>query len=304
MSTNQSIIEYESITPFEEETNYVEIMRKISQLTKETKESQWQEHVEALNLLLKLHKYQRDFFNRIMKDLELNEIIRTYLNSIRTTLSKCALTFLKQIFSKYEFEFNEENEKVELVNSVDYFLPLIISKAFSDKKFIKDEAEKCLNEISRNMLYGNTILTLLNECCEKSVKHSEIAFNTLIQLINNFEKNYLIYYEHWELIFSKIAKIGHLKKDIYFKKPGKVMEVFEDLISKEKFNDLYKTYCKNEDKQIIEEALEHYKKKTGSKKPLPGSSTENIRKFIQTSKQRLLQQQSVEEIPEVKEKKD
>lgn len=287
-SDSGTLIPYDSLLAFPDTDNRVELLRKVNNLLKETTESQWNEKINGLNILRRLFKYEKDFFNKVMYDLDIKEILGKLINSIRTTLSKAALTFLKELFSEYEFEYNDNNEQIELVSLVEFFIPKIIVKALSDKGFLRDEAGKCLNEVSKNMLYGKTLIILLNECSDKNQKHSDIAYTHLLNIISNFERNYLNYYENWDKIFSNLAKIFKMKKDSYLKKPGKVIILFEEMLGKERFSEIMRTQCKEEDKDSINKAIEYYKIKVTDKgiNSLNNTTTKSIKDFIKESKQK------------------
>ena len=287
-SGSGSLIPYDSLLPFPDTDNRVELLRKVNTLLKETRESQWNEQINGLNILRRLFKYEKDFFNKVMYDLDIKDVLGKFMNSIRTALSKAALTSLKELFSQYEFEYNDNNEQIELVSLVEFFIPKIIIKAFSDKGFLREEAGKCLNEISKNMLYGKTLIILLNECSVKNQKHSDIAYTHLLNIISNFERNYLNYYENWDKIFSNLANIFRMNKDSYLKKPGKVIILFEEMLGKERFAEIMRTQCKEDDKETINKAIDYYKIKVTDKgiNNLNNTTTKSIKDFIKESKQK------------------
>ena len=120
LNTNLS---YENLPQFEENTNYIELMRKVTLLLKETDEKKWNECVEGINYLRRLRKYNKEVFEKIMYDLDIFNIILSYLNCSRTILSKITLVFIQEIFSEYEFEYNEKDEEIELVKFIEFITP-------------------------------------------------------------------------------------------------------------------------------------------------------------------------------------
>lgn len=284
--SSSTLTPFEQLEPFAINENHIEVLKSVNALLKETKETQWEDHIKGIDILRRLYKYERVLMYKIINDLELEEVIGTYMTSIRTVRAKASIQFIKELFSQYEFEFNDNNEPVKLVSLVSFFIPKILKVACSDKGFLREEANKCLTEISNNMFYGNTILVLLKECTDKNQKQVDIAFNTLVNLLNNLERNYLNYYTHWDQIFTGLVNIYLIKKDFYQKKPGKLILLFEEIISKERYGEILRSYCKEENKEILEQAVAYYKTKVLDKGlgSTTNTTSKTIKDFIKASK--------------------
>ena len=247
---------YENIPPFKEETNFVELMIKIKKLLRETKEHEWIEHVQAINYLRRLRKYQKEIFDRVMYDLNIFEIILSYLNSVRTTLSKITLVFIKELFSEYEFEYNNNDEQIELVKFIQFITPKLILKANSEKSFLKEEAINCLKNLSKNMTYGDTLITLIKSCIENNGNSiCELSFNFIQDLLTNFDINYLIYFDYWNEFFEILIKILKMKKEPYIKKSILLIKSLESLIGKENFEKIINNNCNKEEKEFISKSI-------------------------------------------------
>ena len=243
---------YENIPCFKEETNFVELMIKIKKLLRETKEHEWREHVQAINYLRRLRKYEKEIFDRVMYDLNIFEIILSYLNSVRTTLSKITLVFIKELFSEYEFEYNDNDEQIELIKFIKFITPKLILKANSEKSFLKDEAINCLNNLSKNMTYGDTLIALIKVCITNNGNSiCELSFNFIQELLKNFDINYLIYFDYWDEFFEILSKILKMKKEPYMKKSILLINSLENLIGKDKFENIINNNCNEEEKEFI-----------------------------------------------------
>jgi hypothetical protein len=243
---------YENIPPFKEETNFVELMIKVKKLLRETKEHEWIEHVQAINYLRRLRKYEKEIFDRVMYDLNIFEIILSYLNSVRTTLSKITLVFIKELFSEYEFEYNDNDEQIELIKFIKFITPKLILKANSEKSFLKDEAINCLNNLSKNMTYGDTLIALIKVCITNNGNSiCELSFNFIQELLKNFDINYLIYFDYWDEFFEILIKILKMKKEPYMKKSILLINSLENLIGKDNFENILKNNCNEEEKNFI-----------------------------------------------------
>ena len=258
-------LKFNDLQPFESNINFLFLLRSLNNILNNYKENEWIKHILLLNYLRRLRIYQKKIYETFIYDLKVYNYLSKFLNSIRTALSKLTLIFFNEIFSKYEFEFklnnnNNKNEKIELINLLNLFVPKIIHKAVFDKTFLKEEALKALNSLSENMFYGDSLIILLKCICNDNINYSNISFKILLNLIKNFEKNYLIFYENWNEIFFLLVKIYEKKKECYIKKPGKIFFEFENKI--EKFKEkIFENFCCNEKKIIIYKAIEYYKNK-------------------------------------------
>ena len=79
-SGSGSLIPYDSLLPFPDTDNRVELLRKVNTLLKETRESQWNEQINGLNILRRLFKYEKDFFNKVMYESLKNKQIFSFIN--------------------------------------------------------------------------------------------------------------------------------------------------------------------------------------------------------------------------------
>ena len=259
-------LKFNELHPFESNINFLFLLRFLHNILNNYKENEWIKHILLLNYLRRLRKYQKKIYETFIYDLNVFNYLTKFLNSIRTALSKLTLIFFNEIFSKYEFEYklnnNNNNEKIELINLLNLFVPKIINKYVFDKTFLKEEALKALNNLSENMFYGDSLIILLKCICNDNINYSNISFNVLLNLIKNFEKNYLIYYENWNEIFFLMVKIYEKKKECFIKKPGKIFIEFENKIDnfREKIFD-NESFCSKDKKIIINKAIEYYKNK-------------------------------------------
>ena len=258
-------LKFNELLPFESNINFLFLLRSLNNILLNYKENEWIKHIILINYLRRLRKHQKKIYETFIYDLKVYNFLSKFLNSIRTALSKLTLIFFNEIFSKYEFEFklnnnNNKNEKIELINLLNLFVPKIINKVVFDKTFLKEEALKALNNFSENMFYGESLIILLKCICNDNINYSNVSFKILLNLIKNFEKNYLIFYENWNEIFFLLVKIYEKKKECYIKKPGKIFFEFENKIEnfKEK---IFEKFCCNEKKIIIIKAIEYYKNK-------------------------------------------
>ncbi len=259
-------LSYENLPQFEENTNYIELMRKVILLLKETDEKKWNECVEGINYLRRLRKFNKEVFEKIMYDLDIFNIILSYLNCSRTILSKITLVFIQEIFSEYEFEYNEKDEEIELIKFIEFITPKLISKLNSDKSFIKEEVIKCLKNLSENMTYGKTLITLIK--CFLENENCDLCYKFIEELLNNFDVNYLIYFDYWNELFEILIKTLKMNKELFTKKCISILNLLENLLGKENYNKILNEHCSEEEKELIEISNNNLKDKTNQQNKL------------------------------------
>ena len=292
-------LSYENLPQFEENTNYIELMRKVTLLLKETEEKKWNECVEGINYLRRLRKYNKEVFEKIMYDLDIFNIILSYLNCSRTILSKITLVFIQEIFSEYEFEYNEKDEEIELVKFIEFITPKLISKVNSDKSFIKEEVIKCLKNLSENMTYGKTLITLIK--CFLENENCDLCYKFIEELLNNFDVNYLIYFDYWNELFEILIKTLKMNKELFTKKCISIINLLEKLLGKENYNKILNENCSEEEKELIKISNNNLKDKTNQQNKLNDKKCigSEIGNLIKESRNKLKQMPQKEILVEV-----
>ena len=291
---SNSHLVYDKIPPFHEQTDFIELTRKISSLLKETREHEWIEHVQAINYIRRLRKYNKQVFKIIMYDLDIFDIILSFLNSLRTTLCKVTLVFVQELFSEYEFEYDNNDEQIGLLKFIQFITPKLLLKANSEKNFIKEEAINCLKKISENMIYGDTLITLTKCCLDKGNNICELSFKCIEELIPNFDVNYLLYFDYWNEFFSVLVQLIKKKKEPYIKKSFLIINLLEESIGKENFDKIINENCKKDEKELIEKNKSFFL--TTKLKKLNDKKENKIRDLIKEHRNHLKKQIS-EKVP-------
>ena len=180
----------------------------------------------------------------------LSELIK-YLpklsNSIRSGISKEAIILVGEILSNYINE-NTDNDFV--------FIKQLLYILFQSATII------------------NIIIDLMKD---KKSTVCDVCYNAYDNLIKNiYIKNQDININSWNCFFDKINELYNAKKEIYIKKCVKILEYFENNLSKDKFDELLLKLNRGDDIKKYENWI-----KLGSKK---NSTQMSFKDFMKSKK--------------------
>ena len=193
----------------------------------------------------------------------LSELIK-YLpklsNSIRSGISKEAIILVGEILSNYINE-NTDNDFV----FIKQLLYILFQSATSNKKFIKEASIELIENgfLKNNKYYNLDIINIIIDLMkDKKSTVCDVCYNAYDNLIKNIDiKNQDININTWNCFFDKINELYNAKKEIYIKKCVKILEYFENTLSKDKFDELLLKLNRGDDIKKYENWI-----KLGSKK--------------------------------------
>ena len=208
----------------------------------------------------------------------LSELIK-YLpklsNSIRSGISKEAIILVGEILSNYINE-NTDNDFV----FIKQLLYILFQSATSNKKFIKEASiELTENGLLKNNKYYNLdiINIIIDLMKDKKSTVCDVCYNAYDNLIKNIDiKNQDININTWNCFFDKNNELYNAKKEIYIKKCVKILEYFENNLSKDKFDELLLKLNRGDDIKKYENWI-----KLGSKK---NSTQMSFKDFMKSKK--------------------
>ena len=208
----------------------------------------------------------------------LSELIK-YLpklsNSIRSGISKEAIILVGEILSNYINE-NTDNDFV----FIKQLLYILFQSATSNKKFIKEASIELIENglLKNNKYYNLDIINIIIDLMkDKKSTVCDVCYNAYDNLIKNIDiKNQDINIITWNCFFDKINELYNAKKEIYIKKCVKILEYFENNLSKDKFDELLLKLNRGDDIKKYENWI-----KLGSKK---NSTQMSFKDFMKSKK--------------------
>ena len=196
-------------------------------------------------------------------------------NSIRSGISKEAIILVGEILSNYINE-NTDNDFV----FIKQLLYILFQSATSNKKFIKEVSIELIENglLKNNKYYNLDIINIIIDLMkDKKSTVCDVCYNAYDNLIKNIDiKNQDININTWNCFFDKINELYNAKKEIYIKKCVKILEYFENNLSKDKFDELLLKLNRGDDIKKYENWI-----KLGSKK---NSTQMSFKDFMKSKK--------------------
>lgn len=139
----------------------------------------WKQDFENLDILRKLNKFQEKEFPHFF--LKTFPFVISCLNNLRSNLTKNGLILIKEVFSKHDFIFLNE----ELTNVL---TPILFEKVCCEKNFIRLEAKNALQELEKNCGVQRVIFEILNKILnDKNQNICEKASDSVYKIVNEYK---------------------------------------------------------------------------------------------------------------------
>jgi hypothetical protein len=208
----KNYIPFEELTNFPENEDYIEIIKIISNLIKISEN--WNNNMEALNILRRLNKFNKTLFNTIF-DAHFRYISSAFLNSPRSCIVKLSLILISEIFSN-----NKIITHLKFPDWVDTLIPVVVKKNVLDKNFIQEEAKNSLIKFTKNIHTSEGLLIFLKIIQDKNLKYSSKAYELFLDITQEICEEKLKNSKgiKWECIFKELIEISKIKKDPYPKR--------------------------------------------------------------------------------------
>ncbi len=223
-------------------------------------------------------------------NVRLSEVSTSSFNSDRMGSSR--FSELSNV-SIYDNEFNStQNNNFDfsnfsnIIHSIfDTVIPYILLQSYTMKSFLKEEANKCLENISKysqNFYFLKKINLQINN---KNISYAENAFNTTNNLLINLLSKNSVFFDYQNPTNKSLQNLKeimdiniglyNLKKDIYSKKAIKLMNCLRDKVGNEIF-DVLKSNYDNHSKLIIDNMINEANKNN--------KTTGNFKDYIKSKK--------------------
>lgn len=274
-------ISNDALKPIEPQIDIISMFQKFKEIMN-NKESDWTLQVGMINYLRRLHKFEKAPFYQYFFGTKFYLKLIELINSLRTSVSKNVLLFLKEIFS------NEVDtpENYNLIQSlIEASLPLIISKVNSNQSFIKEESKLCVESIVKNyknykILSSFLKLMISKNSTQNKIKEKETDYiiNLCVQIITNLGKELnKVENDDFHEFLKNLVCLYESNKIVYAKYCHKMLNSLVDMMEKEIFYSKVDS-CSKKEKDAINLILEYKDKET--KKQSSKISSMKLRKDL------------------------
>ena len=161
--------------------------------------------MEAINLLRRLHKFRKTFFNTNF-DAHFKYIASNYLNSPRTCIVKISLMLLGEIFS-------EVISHAKFADWIEFLVPVILKKNVLGKNMIDEEAKNVLTIFCKNIHCTEGLTIFLKYIQDKNLRYSSKSYELFLDIIEEIDTEKLQTDIKWEPVLKEIIKISENRPD-------------------------------------------------------------------------------------------
>ena len=153
---------------------------------------------------------------------------------------------------------------------------------YKNKSFIKSEAKLCLESLTNNMRYGDTLIFLIQSMNSKKNQEIDLSYNLAIKVINNLNKEYFGENNFFNELMKAISGIYELKKDIYVKKIIVIIKKISEKMTQNEFNTKLEK-CPKKERELIKKALDP----KNNKPIMKNSTSSDFQIFLKESKYKI-----------------
>lgn len=136
--------------------------------------------------------------------------IVTAINNLRSAVSKNSLLFVKELFL--------QSKGYKIYDEIIFGLvPVVLSKCFSEKRFLQSEAQKACDALVENCVYDSTLLSFCKGCFHKNFQVKELSVKALCKMIENFGENISkLQNATFRDLFLTLAKVSLINLKFFF----------------------------------------------------------------------------------------
>ena len=285
-------IPFDSLKPLEPAIDIVSMFQRFKEILSE-KNSDWTLQIGVINYLRRVHKFDKSAFYQFFYGAKIYQKLVELIFSVRSSVSKNVLLFLKEIISENIPE--NKNSILALIKTV---LPLLIQKISSNQSFIKAECKQLLETISKNVKFPEILLLILQKMIDikrtsgipspnsrNKDNDSEILSSFFINSAKNLGKNILLDFPSFQEIIKSLVSFYDLNRSRNVKFCKNILNCLIEVMDKENFEAKLEKYGKKERDgvaSIINEKIgDNHKKMRGS------VSSIHFRKNLQDRKKSL-----------------
>ena len=274
----------ESLMPMEQGTDFISLMQKFKEILN-NKDSDWTLKIAVINYLRRIYKYEKQIFSQFFYGAKLYQKIIELIDSVRSSLSKNALTLLLEIFSGEMPAEEDKSNANSLITVIKATIPHLISIINSKNIFIKNESKMCLEALIKNMKFFEVLTSLMHLMTTKKNKDAEICLELSAKMLKNLGKEFLVKNNQFSELMKYVVSFYEAQKTGNLKKCKDLLNCFIEVMGREEFDKKMEKCTKKEKenvKVILESKVEEVKKKT-----VPTSSL-HFRKEIRERKKSLI----------------
>ena len=159
----------------------------------------------------------------------------------------------------------EKANTTSLIAVIKTTIPHLISKINSNKSFIKNDANICLESLIQNMKYFEVLQSFMQLMNTKKSKDSELCAELSIKMIKSLGKEFFVENTQFSELMKSVVTLYEAQKNANLKKCKNILNCFVEIMGKEEFDKKMEKCTKKEKdnvKIIMEAKVTEVRKKS------------------------------------------
>lgn len=192
-------VTHDSLSPFHGNTNFLELMREISEPIIENKSETYK--LQSVSYLRRLRKHHYQYFNKVFDNISTAFLKMIKLENINEELLIECLKLIREVFSGDTTHLsNDMGDWLRL------YVPIVLR--FSIRQNTNTIAHDILNNIANNMLFSETLEAFIDEIITSEKEEiMDFAANYLRKNLENFDEITIENSVYWDTCLSKLVEM-------------------------------------------------------------------------------------------------
>lgn len=240
-NTYTDFTHFDNLPAYPKDQNFLSLMRDIS--TGILKENQGtKDKLYLIEELRKIKKFHFDLFAVTFNNIY-QEFIENIAKSAETEVIMNSLVLISEIFSF--FDFNSINEWVpDLLN-------IVLNLSVNENSKLKRQAFIALYNLSNNMFYEETLITLFNRVFDENEEISQNAADTLLSFIYFVDSLELVSFDWTEPVRGMLSCYLNKRGSTYLDRLGSIVTCLKNKLDKNFEFFLEGVVCSLEEKRVV-----------------------------------------------------
>jgi hypothetical protein len=192
-------VTFESLSPFYGNTNFLELMREISEPIIENKSDT--SKLKSVLDLRRLRKHHYYYFNKVFDNISNAFLKMIKLEPINDELLIECLKLIRDVFSG-----DNDHISTDMGDWLRLYVPIILK--FSIGQHTKSIAYEILNNITNFMLFPETIEAFIDEIIfSENEEKMDFAANFVMKNLENFDEITIENSVYWDTCLTKLVEV-------------------------------------------------------------------------------------------------
>jgi len=250
-------VTFESLCPFHGNTNFLELMREISEPIIENKSDT--SKLKSVLDLRRLRKHHNFYFNKVFDNISNAFLKMIKFESINDELLIECLKLIRDVFSG-----DNNNLTTDMGDWVRLYVPIVLK--FSTRHHTSPIAQEILNNIADFMLFSETLEAFIDEIIySENEEIMDFAANFMMKNLENFDEITIENSVYWDTCLTKLLDVYEKRSEKWQNFVRRLLLYVSHKLGQTRFEEIINEHPKNnEAKGKIRRIFDESKKLDGN----------------------------------------